>query len=518
MSCHRQITPLSDNRCIWDASAVYGMALARYNAAGVFYMQENQPSQAEPTTTPMVKVRRGPRRRLPVILAIALVYLAIIIIGFVLLTLPIAQRPGVSVSWLASLFTSVSATTLTGLTTVNTADTWSPFGQVVILLLIQIGGLGYMTISTIFALLLGLRLGISSRLHLRERQGGFTLRDALKVLQYVALTTLIIEALGAVLLIANFYFRQQLPLAAAVYQGIFTGVSSFCNAGFHLLPSATGGVWAPAFRMDSWMLLIMGLLIIFGGLGYAVIAELVFLRRTRRLSLHTKLVLMTTLVLIIIGWLAFLLFEARNSHTLASMANRGQWVVTSWFMSVTPRTGGFSPVDLAVVSPPTLLILSLLMIIGASPGGTGSGVKTSTAAVIILAIATLLRQRRDIEVFGRRISGENVRLAMSLVSLYLLSVLLVIIAISFTEISLKETLINSDTMANYGRLMFEVVSAFSNVGLSAGVTPTLSPFSQALIMLGMFLGRLGPLTFAFIFAQPKKAVLRRLPDEPVVAG
>jgi trk system potassium uptake protein TrkH len=461
--------------------------------------------------------QRVVRRQLSPIQLIGLSFLAIIIIGTLLLELPISQQDGMRVSLLDCLFTATSATCVTGLVVVSTGETWTRFGQIVILAMIQIGGIGYMTIATVAALLLGLRLGLRARLHLQEAHGLTTLHDAMKVTRYIVAGTLIIELLGASLLALRFHQQHDMPWPRAAYEGVFYAISAFCNAGFDLAPNFFG-LTHPPYRQDLTLLLIIGLLLLLGGLGFSVLAELTQLRKQRRLSLYVKLVLSITLVLILVGMGFFFLFEYRNPLTLGGMASSMQQWVTTWFMSVTPRTAGFSPLDISTVTPPSLFLIGVLMIIGASPNSTGGGVKTTTVAIIVLAIVALLRQRQDIEIFKRRISGEMVRLALALVTVYLLAAILVVIGISLSEITVPHLPAGPEATTRFSFLLFEVLSAFGTVGLSAGVTPELEPISRGLIILGMYLGRLGPLTFIFIFAQARRPQYRRLPSEPVMAG
>ncbi len=471
-------------------------------------------SRELPTNT-FVSRRTSLPRRLSPIQFMILGFAATILIGASLLSFPFAQR-GTPVGLLDCLFTAVSATCLTGLVTQSTADAWSPFGQGLVLLMVQVGAIGYMTVATLVARLLGVRVGESGGPG-NTTQGVISPRDTLRTARTIIIATLALEALGALLLAPRFAAQLHLGWAQAAYHGIFYAISGFCNAGF-TLAHGFQGLAQPTLRADTWLLIILGTLIVLGGLGFGVLRELATLPRHRRLSLHARLVLGTTLILIVGGMLLFLFFEARNDQTLGILDNPTQRLVTGWFMSVTARTGGFNPVDLTVVSPPTLMMLSLLMIVGASPLGAGGGIKTTTLSIIVLAIATLLRRRSDIEVFHRRIGGEMVRLALSLVSLYLLAALLVIIGISFTEITLWGLPANAETMTHYARLIFEVLSAFGNVGLSAGITPKLHEVSKVLIILSMLLGRLGPLAFVFAFAQSKRTQLHRLPTEAVMAG
>lgn len=456
-----------------------------------------------------------PWRVSPIIILLLLV-LASILAGAVLLLLPAAHQPGATVTVLDCLFTATSALTLTGLVTVNTAATWSVFGQVVILLLLQLGALGYMVLATIVSMLLGVRMGLPAWLQLRDAQGYVSVRGALRVAPYIIGGTLALEGLGTVLLSLRFMLHDHMALPSAVYAGLFYAVSAFCNTGFDLAAGAHG----LGGGIDIWLLIILGGLILLGGLGFGVLAELLHRPRNRRFSVHTKLALITTVVLIAVGTLLVMLFEVSNPATLGSL-DPAHRMVSAVFLPISARSAGISPFSLAVVTPPTLFMLGLLTVIGASPTGTGGGVKTTTAAVIILAIITLLRRRPDIEFNGRRISGETVRLALSLVSVYLLAMLLLIIGISFPEISQRVTEQSASAsvvMARYAHLVFEVLCAVGNVGFPTGLTAQLQPLSRVLLMVGMLLGRLGPLVFIYIFAQPKRTLVRRLAVEPVMVG
>lgn len=442
--------------------------------------------------------------------ALILCYLTLILVGFALLLLPMAHHRPVSV--LDTLFTAVSAATLTGLTTVDTAASWTLFGKCVLLGLMQLGGIAAMTFGMLFAMVLGLRVALREHLNIGSAQGTVRLRDAVHLVPYILLVAVITEAAGACALAARLTLGYGMPFGTATFESVFHAVSAFCNGGFALQSFHD-------FHGDLWLLGILAALIILGGLGFGVLMELALVGRIRRFTLRTKLVLVTSLVLIFVGFGLFYLFEWNNVSTLGELSgNWGQKAGTALFMAVSPRTAGFSVVDLNFVAPPTLFVLGLLMLVGASPDSTGGGLKTTTLAVIVLAITTLLRKRADIETFGRRIGGDMVRLALSLVAIFLGSVLLAILGISLTEITLGGHVAGADTTRLFGDLMFEVVSAFTTSGLSTGITPGLLPFSKAILMACMFLGRVGPLIFVFIYAQPKQPQLRRLPAETVMPG
>ncbi len=449
---------------------------------------------------------------------LVLLLLGLLLLGAVLLSLPIAQR-GRHIGVLDCLFTATSAATLTGLVTVSTANSWSTFGQLVILVLVQLAGIIFISQATIVAMMLGLHAGLHRRLQVAESGGFISLAGMRRIFRAVTLLMLTTEALGALLLALRFHFGHLVSWSAAAFQGIFYAVSAFCNAGFTLAPGFQS-LEAPALRADSWLLIIIGVLVIIGGLGFGVVTELLQFPRTRRMSLQAKLVLGMTLTLIVLGMALIILFEGWNPLTLG--AQHGVWprLLTSWFMAVSPRSAGFHTFNLTLVSPPTLFVLGLLMIIGASPESAGGGVKTTTLAIVFFAIFALLRRKQDIELGRRRISGEMVRLALSLLSLYLFVMLLLMIGVTLTEVTLRSTATGMTAMlpARFNLVMFEVVAALGNVGMNTGISASFAPATRVLLMLAMLIGRLGPLAFVFVFARPRRPQLRHLPAETIMAG
>lgn len=440
-------------------------------------------------------------RRLSPLQVVVLCFLAVIFIGTALLVLPFAQRPSAHIGLLTSLFTATSATCLVGLNSVP-FDLWSPFGTVVILLMVQLGAIGYMSAVMLIALLLGVRMGMPQTLAISRSGGVIGSRDLWRIVRAVALITLSIEGIGAFLLMIRFVVGYHQPLSISLVYGIAYSVMAFCNTGF---PGQVG--------LDLWLLCILSVLFILGGLGIGVLIEIGLLPRSRTFSLHTKLALVTTAVLLVLGTVLIYLFESRNPVTFGMLPGGWSRGVVAWFLSASARSAGFTPGGLAALSPPSLLILALLTIVGGSPGGTGGGVKTTTLAIIVLAIAALVRHRMDIDAYRRRISGELVRLALSLVSFYLLIVLLLSIGISLTE---SHLLAQADPMSYYVQVLFTAVSAFGNVGW--GNAAILQPGSKVLLILAMFLGRLGTLGFVYFFSRSKQPQLRRLPTETVMAG
>jgi trk system potassium uptake protein TrkH len=456
---------------------------------------------------------RGVRRRSP-LLFLAVCFLALILIGTGLLLLPGAQRSGVAVSWLEALFTATSAVCLVGLSPVAAAA-WSPLGHGILLGLIQVGALIFMSVATLLAILLGLRATLRARLQLPEPHGVFSLREAGRIARFVVTSTLLLEGLGTLVLAGRLHFHQGLSWGAALLDGLYLSISAFCNAGFAPITDATNRL-LPAVRTDGVLLGGLSLLILLGGLGLGVLDELVRLPQTRRLSVHAKLVLATTALLLGVGTALCWALEGANPRTLGDLP-AGLAALQAWFLAVSARTAGFAPVDVTALTPPTLFVLLGLMLIGASPDSAGGGMKTTTVAILALAIVALLRRRADIQVFRRRLSGEMVRLALSLVTMYLLFVWVCTLAIGAIE-GVAQPSLGPAALTDFARVGFEVVSAVGAVGLSAGVTPHLHPVSQGILIVAMLIGRLGPLAFVFAFAQPKRVQRYRLPEEPVMAG
>ncbi len=453
--------------------------------------------------------------RLRPIRIVTLVFFALCLLGAGLLQLPAAQAPGHIIPLLDCIFTATSAVTLTGLVTVSTADSWSLFGQCVLLFLMQIGGLVIIIAATNIGLLLGLRIGLPKKMQVVDAHGSFGFLHAWRVAKYVAGSTLILEFLGAVAITIRLAQNYHLPWGEAFFSGIFYSVSAFCNAGFTLTPGFAG---MQSYFGDMPLLVIIAMLVLLGGLGFGVYMELFHWRPRRRLSMQAKVVLAAAAVLVLLGAALIIMLEGHNAATMAGLSSPER-LFYAVFLSITARTGGFSPFDMMAVYPTTWLILCVLMFIGAAPGSTGGGVKTTTIATIALAIRTLMQRKEEIEVFGRRISGTLVRLSLSLMTIYALGILLMIIAVSMSEITLRTSLPpNMDVLDYQLKLVFEVISAFTNTGFTTGITPILLPATRWLLIIAMFLGRVGPLAFVYVFARRKAPTLRHLPEEPMMAG
>jgi len=411
---------------------------------------------------------------------VALAALGLILFGACLLMLPLATHPGVHVSFLDALFTATSAVCVTGLIVMDTPQDFTLFGQGVILGLIQIGGLGYALMATMILLMLGRRLGLRDRMMLSESMNTMDLQGLVRFVKLVAMITFGLEGLGAVLLTLR--FAVDFPWGTAAYYGIFHAISAFNNAGFALFPDSF-----KSFQTDWTINGIITILVIFGSMGFLVFEDLLdnFRGKRFRLQTHTKLVLVTTLILILVGTLGITILEWNNPSTFQS-ASIGEKLTISYFHSVS-RTAGFTSIDIIGMRDATLYFLLLLMAIGGSPGSMAGGLKTTTAAIVFLTILSMLRQDRDVEIFHRRIPQDLITRALCFTVLALAMI---------TGMTL---LLDSTESQPFLFLMFEVTSAMGIVGMSLGNGETLSlsalftDFGKVMIMLSMLLGRFGPL-------------------------
>ncbi|MGI9861850.1 TrkH family potassium uptake protein [Moorella naiadis] len=437
------------------------------------------------------------RLRPPQVLALG--FAIVIAIGTLLLTLPVASETGQPVNVVDALFTATSATAVTGLNTVDTPTTYSLFGELVILALIQTGGLGFMTLSTLVALLLGKRITMKERLVMQEALNQLTVAGVVRLSRYVLGFTLLVESTGGLLLAAR--FSRDMPPGQALYFGFFHAISAFCNAGFSLFSANLVD-----YRGDLLVNLVITTLIICGGLGFSVVADLYSKRSWQRLSLHSKIVLRTTFLLLGVGTFVILALEYTNSKSLMPLPI-GEKILASYFQAVTPRTAGFNTLNIGELRPVTLLFMIVLMFIGASPGSTGGGIKTSTFATIAAAVWSIIKGKMDIEIFGRRLPRGTVLKALAVAAVSMLLVITITGILLVTE------------QAELEVVLFEVVSAFGTVGLTAGLTTKLTVIGKLLISLTMYIGRVGPLTLAFAIAQRLgRQGLKHYPEEGVIIG
>ncbi|WP_237392042.1 TrkH family potassium uptake protein [Paenibacillus dendrobii] len=427
-------------------------------------------------------------------------FAGIILIGSILLSLPISNTTGKPLRFIDALFTATSATCVTGLVVKDTGTFFSTFGQVVIMLLIQVGGLGFMTMATLFSLALKRRISLRDRLILQEAMNQNTMEGIVRLIRKVLIFSLVIEACGAILFAVRWSF--DMPVGRAIYFGIFHGVSMFNNAGFDLFGhfnSLTGYVYDPLVNI------VVMFLIVSGGIGFIVLSDLVDFRKNRKLSLHSKVVLSMTGALIIVGAVVIFIFEFTNPKTLGSL-NWGGKILASFFQSVTPRTAGANTLDLAGMRQASQFFMVILMFIGASPGSTGGGIKTTTFTILVGAVLAMIRGRDDIVLFRYRLAQERIFKALTITFLALFLVVGVSMVLSTTEDS------------NFLTILYETTSAFGTVGLTLGLTPHLTLVGKILISLTMFAGRLGPLTLAYALGPKKGKELYRHPEGKIIIG
>lgn len=412
--------------------------------------------------------------------------------------LPAATVDGQGLGLINSLFTATSATAVTGLIVVNTGAYFTLFGQAVILLLIQIGGLGFMTTSTLLALILGKRINLKKRIIIQEDLNYFNLSGLIRLVQYVTLLTLGVELIGAILLFAP--LSVEYSAGKAAFFSIFHAVSAFCNAGFDLFGNSLAN-----FTNDVYINLVITALFIIGGIGFAVIADVYRKQRFIDYSLNTKLVLVITLILIILGTCFVFLLEFSNPATLQGLSFKGK-LLAAYFQGVTPRTAGFNTIPTGQMRNATLFFIIILMFIGASPGSTGGGLKTTTIGALLAVVYNLVKGNEDIELFERRLSQSIIYKALAVTIISLIWIGLVVTVLTITE------------EANFLSILFETVSAYGTVGLSTGITGGLSEAGRIIIILTMFLGRVGPLTLAVAIGERDKEGQMRYPEEKILIG
>ena len=436
---------------------------------------------------------------------LALGFLAVILLGTVLLALPAASRSGKGIGLFDSLFTATSAVCVTGLVAVDTGTTFSVFGQIVLLVLIQVGGLGFMVFATMIMVALGRKISIRGRMLIRESMNGASLSDLGRLTWLYLLLALAIETVGTV-----FLSIRLVPLLGwkhGIWMALFHSVSAFCNAGFDLFGNYAS---LTAFSGDPLVLLTVAVLIILGGLGFAVILETLRNRQGfRSLTLHTRIVLLTTLGLVLTGTVFYWLAERSNAETLAGFGE-GEKILNAFFQSVTMRTAGFNSFDLSRFRDGSKLFSSVLMMIGASPASTGGGIKTTTFAALVLLMLSVVRGENEVNVARRRLSADIARRALAVAVLFLTTLVTGTLIISFIE----------NGRFPLADILFEASSAMGTVGVSAIGTPNLHPASRAVLLPMMFLGRVGPLTLAFAVAkrQGRIKTLSKHPEERIMIG
>ncbi len=421
---------------------------------------------------------------------IALTFAAIILAGALLLTLPAASRSGVSCGFRPALFTATSATCVTGLVLYDTWSQWSGFGQIVILCLIQVGGLGFMSAATVFVFFLRRRIGLKQRLVMAQALSLNEIDGVVRLQKMVLIGSFSMEAAGAAIL--TLHLLPEYGLKRALRWGVFHAVSAFCNAGFDIFGSLEpGGSLAP-FQSDPVVLLTLGALVVVGGLGFLVWEEVVRVRRFRRLSVYTRLVLTATAALLLAGWALTCLLEWNNPLTLGAMSLPDK-LLNGLFQSITLRTAGFAAIDQGALTQGGKAVAMVFMLIGGSSGSTAGGLKTVTFLVLLLFMATRARGRSTVCVFKRTIPQEQVLNAMTIA--------LIMIALAM----FGGIFISATSPVDFTDALYEAVSALATVGLTAGATGSLSVPAQILIIVYMYFGRVGVLTISLGFLAGDRA-------------
>ncbi len=441
------------------------------------------------------KKRLNPPRR------IALAFLAAVIIGAVLLMLPVSSRERTVTPFLTALFTSTSAVCVTGLTLVETGAYFSLFGQAVIMCLIELGGLGFMTILIVAFVAANKHIGLSDRLMIAESLGLESVEGVVRLTKIIFKASLAFELLGAAVL--SIRFIPGMGILKGVWFGIFHSVSAFCNAGFDIIGQENSMM---SYSSDGLVLITLALLVIIGGIGFVVWEDIARARKFRRLSVYSKLVIIATLFLLIFGTVGFLLLEMKNPDTLANQ-NAGHKLLSAFFQSVTTRTAGFDAIGQTKLTQNSKLLSIILMMTGGASGSTAGGIKVVTTAVAVVSLRAVLFNKTDVIVLGRKIKKSTCVYALALVSMWLILVI--------TGASLISALDHVPLLDAF----YETASAYGTVGLTAGVTAVSSLPSKLLLILYMFLGRVGILTISVSFTMTAKKKSRiDYPDVNLLIG
>lgn len=430
-------------------------------------------------------------------------FAAVILVGALLLDTPFASVTGEQVGFVNALFTATSAVCVTGLVVVDTGTYFNTFGHVVIMLLIQIGGLGFMTMGTMVAFLIGKRITLKNRLLMQKALGHNTPAGIIRLVRRVLMGTLTVELVGAVML--AFTFVPRYGWGKGLFFSVFHSVSAFCNAGFDLIGN---GVSLVPFQGSFNVLFTVSTLIIVGGLGFTVIFDLIEKRSFRKLNLNSKVVLVATGLLLAGGFAAVLIFEMNNPATLGALPLKDK-LMNAYFHSVTPRTAGFNSLSMADLSMSTVFITMMLMFVGGSPSSTAGGAKTTTVATLFIAVRSIIIGKEESNAFRRKIPADAIRSAMAIFSVSMLLVVLVTLCLTVTEA--KHSLME---------ILFETISAFATVGLTLGITPDLSDFGKLILSLTMFAGRVGPITLVLAVTGVKESnrTLYHYPEDKITIG
>ena len=421
---------------------------------------------------------------------IAITFAAIILAGTLLLMLPIASRTGQSNGFRTALFTATSATCVTGLVMGDTWSLWSGFGQAVIITMIEIGGLGFMSAASVVLFLFRRKVGLRQRMIMAQALSLNEMEGVVRLQKWVLFGSLTVQGIGALILFLR--FLPQFGWGTALKWGLFHSISAFCNAGFDIFGAIEPGKGVILFNADPVVCLTLMALVVVGGLGFFVWEEVVRVRRFKKFSVYTKLVLITTGVLLLFGTVVFLLLEWSNPKTLGDMPV-WQKLLNSAFQSVTLRTAGFASVDQGAMTDGSKALSIVLMLIGGSSGSTAGGIKTVTVIVLLLFMWTRIRGRRTVTVFKRTIPGDKVVDAMTII--------VIVVGLAFAG----AIVVCTTSGVSFTDALYETASALATVGLTTGITPELSILSQFMIIIFMYFGRVGVLTISLGFLLGNKA-------------
>lgn len=432
---------------------------------------------------------------------LSLGFVILITAGTFLLSLPISSVER-HISFIDALFMATSATCVTGLAVIDAGTQLTTFGQVVLLILFQFGGLGFVTMATLITLVLNKRISLKERILMQESMNQNSMQGIVLLIRRVLIYSLVIQLSGALLFAVR--FMVDMPIGKAVYYGIFHSVSIFNNAGFDLF----GDIHGPfsgltRFVNDPVVNFTSMILIFLGGIGFIVLSDVMDFPKRKRLTLHSKVVLWTSMILIVIGAALFFILEFNS--TLKPLSG-GSKVMATLLQAITPRSGGVTTIEVPLLRQSTQFLMILLMFIGAAPGSTGGGIKITTFAILVTAVSARLRGKEDIVMFRHRIAKENVYRAVTMTLMSLMLLVIATMLLSVTE--------NADFLA----VLFEAVSAFGTSGLSMGLTPELTTAGKVLVIILMFMGRTGPLTLAYAFKPKGSKELYRYPEGKITIG
>ncbi|MRN54432.1 TrkH family potassium uptake protein [Paenibacillus monticola] len=425
----------------------------------------------------------------------------LIAVGTALLSLPAAAVEG-RISFIDALFMATSATCVTGLAVIDTGTQLTTFGQVVLLVLFQFGGLGFVTMATLITFVLNKRISLKERLLLQESMNQHSMQGIVLLIRRVLIYSLIIQLSGAILLAGR--FMADMPFGKAIYYGLFHSVSIFNNAGFDLFGDIHGPFSGLTRYVEDPIVNLTSMLLIFlGGIGFIVLSDVIDFPKRKRLTLHSKVVLTTSVILVLAGAAVFFLLEL--NHTLKPLHTGGK-IMASFLQAITPRSGGVTTIEIPLLRESTQFLMILLMFIGAAPGSTGGGIKITTFAILVTAVYAKLRGREDIVLFRNRIAKGNVYKAITMTLLSLMLVVIATMLLSVTE--------NADFLS----VLFEAVSAFGTSGITMGLTTELTAIGKVLVIILMFVGRIGPLTLAYALKPKNSKELYRYPEGNITIG